>query len=200
MRRFNCVIGALLLLGICERAQASPIAYQESISGDLNGSQNFALDIGINTIGGAVCLGDPGQQPFCFDLDSFSASIPADARVTDISLTYVLTAPMPSSVTWLLQGPYFAGPFLMLYADALTANQPGSHEVSFSNLPSTLTGTLTIQSLPFLIFGTTLDYTWRLTVASQAPEVPVPEPTVMLLYGTGLAAIALRRAYRRKQR
>jgi hypothetical protein len=198
-------MAALLLLGTYAPAQALPVAYQESNSGDLDGSQSFALDVGVNTIGGSICT---VFDPSCYDFDSFSASIPASALLTDISLTYVLTGSTGASASWLLTGTYFSGPFQIGYADVMTANALGSHTLSSSALSShvpqfPLTGTLEIQALEFLLPGTTLDYTWHVTVSSQTPEVPVPEPASLFLFGIGSAALAgtarVQRRHRREE-
>src|SRR5262245_7493528 len=81
---------AALVLVPAARAAASPLTYNEAVSGDLawhaSGDAVLNLDVGINTISGHMFTDSIGQ-----DWDSFAFSIPSGAQLTGISVTYAST-------------------------------------------------------------------------------------------------------------
>lgn len=85
----RCVVVLLAALLLSTAAHALPLSYDESVDGDLDGSNLLALGVGTNSVSGTFCDGflvaDCDQ-----DFDSFLFLLPASGALTKISLAFTL--------------------------------------------------------------------------------------------------------------
>jgi len=78
-------IACLVGIAFAATGAAAPVAYRESVGGDLEafgGRPAFVLDLGLNTIGGTLGY-DAGATP---DYDNFVFTVPAGTALTAASL------------------------------------------------------------------------------------------------------------------
>ena len=194
-RQLASLIGLVLFAQV---ARATPVAYDEAISGDLGFSfpaTVFTLDVGANTVKGATHFFTSNSNT---DFDQFAIVVPVGMQVTDITYTFQ-TQTLPGTNTIVAKSEYRldngnaspVAPFLAnLNIDLLGASPvhpfgsglplgPGTFAVSQFSLTSTGDGG-----------GWTADYTWTVDVAANDA---VPEPATLCLFGTGVALAAVRR-------
>src|SRR5262245_37257875 len=96
--RIATVAILVLLAHVC---QASPISYDEAVSGDLPDlfpSTVFALDVGANTLRGTTHVLVIVPVLTSVDFDQFAFTVPAGTHLTDIVYSFHLSA-MPGLST-----------------------------------------------------------------------------------------------------
>jgi len=184
-------------LSVAGSADAIPIAYDEAVSGDLGeliDPSVGTIDIGDNTVSGThFYLIEEGS----LDFDSFRFTVPTGVQVTTISLSWVLFPQQGN--TFAVAGYRFQdlpfGTFLEPFAiDYHNAASPLS---GFSAVLPVGPGTYRVLSWfvgTITCCGWVADYTW--TITATAGEQSVPEPTTLLLLGTGLLGVVPRRRRR----
>ena len=191
------LIGLVLFAQV---ARATPVAYDEAISGDLGGAfpaTAFTLDVGANTVKGTTHFFTSNSN---VDFDQFAIVVPVGMQVTDITYAFQ-TQTLPGTNTIVANSEYqldngnaqAAVPYLAnLNINLLGASPvhpfgtglplgPGTYAVDQFSVTSTGSGG-----------GWTADYTWTIDVQSNGAAA-VPEPATLCLFGTGLALAAVRR-------
>jgi hypothetical protein len=188
-----CRVGTLALAASILAAApviASPINYQESVSGDLQDNGTFpilAFDVGTNTVGGNLGVGEH---------DSFAFSIPVGAVLFGASVVFTDAAGLYTATNYDFRtgNVAFAGTVL----ENFTVNSPGTH--TFAAVPQ-LAGTYHLLDSVNASDGGpvlgTADYTFSFDV--RAVPAAVPEPASMTLLLTGLAGVGARRWRHRRR-
>lgn len=185
---------AFAALGTAGPAHGAPLAYQESVSGDLPtfaAGPPLALDIGANTVNGRVTFGIGG------DFDSFKLSLSTGMTLTSIEVAFAVTKVGVATPAVFIQisddqGPWFVFPDFLF--DFGRDSQTSPVAVVSSHLPVTGPNTLTIENDAALCEcrpgnGYFVDYTWTFTVDAAA----IPEPAAIMLLGSSLLGMALAR-------
>ena len=189
------------------RAQASPIVFQESVSGDLPAEgvlPTFTLDLGVNTFSGTVAYTSfgPGVPRTVVENDGFAFIVPPGTRVSDASvvMTDDVDARMSVGIWTLYRGSnvaYTPG----LFGELLTCTFPFPPPTGPASCSAHLSsGPLPPQTYNFNSWAVlprgssaTSNYTFSLTLS---PIATVPEPGSWALAGTALTAIIARRRRR----
>lgn len=170
---------------------ALAFTYSESVSGDLPQSlpagSVFPFDVGANTVSGSF-----SGSAIALDLDSLAFSVPAGSQLESVSFAFSTTG--STDLTGAFANFLLCPGNAFCFSDNLasvTVDLLGASPVSAfgSGLPLD-PGTFGIFELTPSWTGTsfTTDYTWTFTVEPTA-IAPVPEPTTMLLLGSGLLAL-----------
>src|SRR4030095_7271253 len=178
---FGVGMGVALFVGT---AQPMPFDYSESVSGDLSGSPSaaFAFTVGENTLSGTTHFTvNFSDTHFDTDFDSFAFNLPSASKLIALSLVSTTTAINVSkadseTVSFLAMFP------LLVDFGGVIPLAGGTYSMFTSGLGI---APISAESPE----GWFADYIWRFTVAS------VPEPSMTVLLGFGLAALvwALRR-------
>ena len=181
-------------LGSASPAQATPISYDEAISGDLDGQHIGDFDIGANTVTGSA----PFDVRAVFD--PFLFTVP-----TGLQLDSIVVSSFSGRGQVIFMGPQ--GSFLGLIGPWMTFTLP--ERVGVDLLPELLLSDAAHPGMPPLPAGiyqvelasafepTTYTYTFNV---SAAPEIPtIPEPATVLLTTAGTAAVLFTRFVRRKK-
>ncbi len=209
---------AALIAGACfiiaaEPTVATPLSYDEAISGDLPGGAPFPvlpLDVGVNTVTGTSDFDAASSASLSADFDDFEFTVPASTQLVSVGFASNVTS-VSGSPAWMRIETFIDtgdGSTALACQENWVINQP-----SFSPAclvpPSSPNGTFeTVMPLDagtYLLFMgqfdasspsvTDFNYTWTLTVAS------VPEPSSVAALVSGLAVLGtLRFSDGRKRR
>jgi hypothetical protein len=185
------IVGLVLCLisAFAVGAGATPIHYDEGVSGDLPNQGPYTLlplDIGLNTVSGSQYL--PGV-PVSGDFDNVAFTVPSGTFVTNITYATTLTSGGPGQVIYeLTNGNGPIGPPLGYQPIAVGTSSP-----MFSTAMPLGAGTYSLfnggMSGP-LVVGWTDTYIWTLDVEPQAAVPDTVSTASLLLLGTGLLGLA----------
>jgi PEP-CTERM motif-containing protein len=188
-----CVLGTV-------PASATPVTYDEAVSGDLGDAfpaTLFVLDLGINTVAGTIAV-QPFIAPSPADFDNFAISVPAGMHLTDLSYSFV-AAINPGTIQAVIQYDLNNGNASYTFPPLASVNidQLGTGLIHpFGAALPLGAGTYAVQQVGLGAGGTgtpgfRTDYTWHFTV--EQDTAVVPEPTTFCLLGTGLLVARARR-------
>lgn len=203
------LVAAAMLFCSAATSFGAPLNYNESVSGDINGSQLMSLDVGTNTVTGAL-HSVFSQGTLSSDLDNFPIQVPVGSVLQSVSLTFAVTQQLPDTysifVQYMLQGA-FPFPTLDITPEIQLLSATSPIELFDAALP--LAGGLFSEGLYYVTTnkqgvggpGPTATYggNWTFTFTFEVTEVTqVPEPGTVGLFATGLALFAA--ASRRRRR
>ena len=180
-------IAAVGLLLVAINANAVPIAYDESVSGDLAifGPQNLALGSGANTVTGTITWSN--NASVADDFDSFDFTLSAGQTLTSIVIDIALQSVgsgIWNNVGWALNASSFQGVAipssgLSLFGSALPL---GAGTYSFNQASAS---------------GLLATGDWRRAAYTVTMNVvSVPEPGTIGLLTLGLSVLAFTRRRR----
>jgi len=183
---------ALVILTFGPAANATPITYAESVSGDLQAlcpCNVFAFDLGVNSVSGTSFQ---NTSLNISDFDSFAFFIPVGAQLTKVTYSFIATfsgggtGGTAADRFVLDEGNAF--PIAPFISDEIVNFMAASPVSLFSALPLD-SGTYTLQNfekIATLGLNTSVDYRWEFTVSTA-----VPEPETLRLLGLGLIGLFL---------
>ena len=193
-RRILTAAVVLSALGLAQRADATTILWDESVSGDLGGPAPFValtVSAGANTVSGTS-----SYSGFAADFDNFALVVPSGLQVVAITYSSTLLpndfAPHPVSDDFDLRVGNTNNPLSEPLLAAFHIDLFGSSSVAAFGTSMPLgPGTYQVFNAGFSsLFPWTETYTWTMDVRPTAASVP--EPTSLLLFGTGCAWAARR--------
>ena len=203
MRELRLVVAVFAVLLFARVGHATPIAYDEGVSGDLGTVPpftQFTLDAGSNTIKGTTH--GTGGISFSSDFDAFAFVVPVGMHVTNITYAFTTTT---AGVTTSASTHYQldngnAVPVLPYLGDVVVDFLGASPLHPFGSALPLSAGTYSLweQDMawgPGFDSAFSTNYTWTLDVARDTPAA-VPEPASLCLLGTGLAGAWIRRRRR----
>jgi len=85
-------VAMMCVLGTVRASDATPVAYDEAVSGDLGDAfpaTLFVLDAGVNAVAGTVEVQALTPPAFPIDFDNFAISVPSGMHFTEISYSFV---------------------------------------------------------------------------------------------------------------
>ena len=196
MRLLLIAFGLLLIVAAAAPANASAFTYDEATATDLEAvlpaPTVFLLGVGANTVTGTQISSLAG-----FDLDSFAFTIPAGTVLSSITYAFASNSTLNSDNTVYVLDNGNATAANPVIASLTSHPHTDTSPVVFAGTPlGPGTYGMTNLSTGHGALPWTLSYTWTLQVDEAAAPIPTPEPTSILLFGSGVATLIAKRSRR----
>lgn len=185
---------------------ATPLNYNEAISGDLPENAPFAvlaLGVGVNTVSGTSFVSFPSGGPNSADFDSFEFTVPANTQLVGISYTFNVTNDTSGDSTLRMEAFVDDFPVTKSFAcqEFYIINKTSIGPTCLVPPSNTFAAALPLDAGTYLLFEgqfqatnfgvTGWSYPWAMTVD------PIPEPASFPSFGAGLVALGFMRWKRR---
>ena len=179
-------------------AHATPLAYNEAVSGDLPENAPFPvlpLDVGVSTVTGTSFVNFPPGGPNSADFDSFEFSVPANTQLIGITYTSTVTNDTSGDTTLRMEAFVDDVPVTKSFAcqEFYIINKTSIGPTCLVPPGNTFAAALPLDAGTYLLFEgqfqvtnfgeTDWNYTWALTVE------PIPEPRSIMLLSAGLVIL-----------
>jgi hypothetical protein len=176
------LMGTILVLCCTQSAAAVPVAYHESIGGDLPdfGSPvpTFAFDIGVNSIAGRFATSSTAPG----DFDSFAFTIPALTELVAANVSLADIEGNISGTTWEFRAGT-ANSHTGTLLELVSSNSPGSYTFTSPPLGPD------VYNLGHTQIGASGGGQHSADYAFEFVVLPIPEPTSASLLAIGAAAL-----------
>lgn len=181
---YKQILSTVLLVSIMTGANADTVSYNESVSGDLNGTQDLLFDVGLNTVAGSIAWSNGGAVSTDFDSFDFilAGGSVLDSIFLDIELQDVGSGTW-SRMGWSLNNGPSADVSFPSYAQSLFEDALPLTEGTFDFDQRFASGALVSGDYRVA------DYSLSFLVSS----VNVPEPGSIMLFAIGLIGLVLSR-------
>lgn len=170
----------------------SAAIYDESFSGDLNGTQNLSFGVGTNTVSGITTWHDNNSLN---DYDSFSFIVGSGELLTSIQIDIINLFPDGTNALGLINWDLYKS---NLKLSTQPVPVPSTGLSMFSLLMPLSSGAYSLSQLSLGSNNTGLlgqdefskaAYTMTFEVASESEPEPVPEPSTLVLITLGLVGL-----------
>ena len=209
------LIAAVGFAAVTVPAVATPLNYNEAVSGDLPGGAPFPvlpLDVGVNIVTGTSDFDAPSAASVSADFDDFEFTVPTGTQLVAFDFASNVTS-VSGSPTWMRIETFIDtgdGSTALACEENWVINEPAFSPACLVP-PSSPNGTfataMPLDAGTYLLFMgqfdasnfsvTDFNYTWTLTV-SDINGTPVPEPLTLSIFGAGLVGAAAMRRRRKK--
>jgi hypothetical protein len=191
----SAVVIAVLAAFAVAQARATPLAYNEAVSGDLPEGSPFPvlpLDVGVNTVTGTSFVNFPSGGPNSADFDSFEFSVPTNTQLVGITYASTVTNDTSGDTTLRMEAFVDDVPITKSFAcqEFYIINKTSIGPTCLVPPGNTFAAALPLDAGTYLLFEgqfqatnfgeTDWNYTWSLTVD------PVPEPGSIAVLSAGL--------------
>jgi hypothetical protein len=198
-------------------AVATPLNYNEAVSGDLPGGAPFPvlpLDVGVNIVTGTSDFDAPSPGSISSDFDDFEFTVPTGTQLVAFDFASNVTS-VSGSPTWMRIESFIDtgdGSTALACEENYVVNEPAFSPACLvppSSPDGTFATAMPLDAGTYLLFMgqfaasnfsvTDFSYNWTLTVA-DINDTTVPEPFTLSLFGAGLAGAAAMRRRKKAQK